>query len=151
MTYEQDMRNPTEVTDTPWIRTPSLDPIDTDEYIGKWLIFVPSEYVDKVWQAIRDETIKGNLGIDAKCATAKSRNPVKLICVYTKDYRDDDDLRRVLIALRKLGIAQRLNYKTDQATINLEYGPGSSLYTSPPNSVGFKTPKTRQKDNTNNK
>ena len=47
--------------------------------------------------------------------------------------------------LRELGIMQRLNYKTDDATLSGEYGSGVSLYTSDPDSMEFHTPKSRRK------
>jgi hypothetical protein len=61
-----------------------------------------------------------------------------LICVYTRDWQDRDDVRRVLGALRELGVSWRLAYKTDEATGAGVYGRGSSIYVSQPGSRDFK-------------
>ncbi len=63
----------------------------------------------------------GHLGNEAKAATAKknglARNQwVKVICVYTYDSADVDDVRRVRQRLRELGFTKQLSYKTDAAT-----------------------------------
>ena len=98
------------------------------------MLFVPVDQIDTARAVVKQETEAGRLGISAKVATAKD-NPnaasrdVRLICVYTPDCRDLDDLRRVLAALRALGYHQRLYYKEDNATLALIYGGGSaSLY-----------------------
>ncbi|MGW5450353.1 putative phosphothreonine lyase domain-containing protein [Streptomyces asiaticus] len=51
--------------------------------------------------------------------------------VYTADCTDEADVRRVLVALRALGVNDALAYKTDEATELGEYGDRTSLYTSP--------------------
>jgi hypothetical protein len=84
----------------------------------------------------------GRLGISAKAATARhselATSPrTKLICVYTRDWQDQDDVRRVLRQLRDLGVASRLSYKTDEATRLGAYGAGSAIYVSQPGSLGF--------------
>jgi hypothetical protein len=138
-----DTRNPTSVGDDWWIRAnaPGRERIDP-AYIGKWMLFAYVADIDPVWEIIRDATIAGTLGIAAKVATMRenpnSASPgSKLICVYTKDYRDIEDMRRVLIRLRELGFTQRLSYKTDDDTIQGKYGKGSSLYTSQANTTTF--------------
>lgn len=127
------MTAPSEEHDKYWIRALFADS-DTPDYTGKWMLFVPVDQLDTAWAVIKQETEAGRLGISAKVATAKD-NPnaasrdVRLICVYTRDSRDLDDVRRVLAALRALGYHQRLYYKEDNATLALIYGGGSaSLY-----------------------
>jgi hypothetical protein len=106
------------------------------------MVFVYTRDLDSTWSTIRDATMSGTLGVAAKAGTALD-NPnayndaTKLICVYTRDYREIEDIRRVLIGLRKLGISWRLTYKTDEATLSGEYGSGSSLYISQPNTITF--------------
>src|SRR6266571_5221339 len=148
-----DLRNPSAVTDDYWVRAyaPTAHSLTkaADEFVGKWLVFVYVQDLDKTWAAIREATTRGKIGIEAKSATAwenplATNSRVKIICVYTRDYRDQDDLRRVLAGLRELGIMQRLNYKTDDATLSGEYGSGVSLYTSDPDSMEFHTPKSRR-------
>ena len=104
-----DLRNPSAVTDDYWVRAyvPTAHSLTkaAAEFVGKWLVFVYVQDLDKTWAAIREATTRGKLGIQAKSATARD-NPLarsyglaKIICVYTRDYRDQDDLRRVLAGL----------------------------------------------------
>jgi hypothetical protein len=138
-----DMRNPTSVSDDWWVHanSPGQERIDP-AYIGKWMLFAYVADIDHVWEIIRDATVDGTLGIAAKVATMRE-NPnardsgSKLICVYTKDCRDIEDVRRVLIRLRELGFTHRLSYKSDDDTYAGKYGKGCSLYTSQANTATF--------------
>ncbi len=93
---------------------------------GKWLIFIPEEAVDEVWARIGEATEQGKLGGSAKVATARP-NPLALdpkkrvICVYTYDWTDEADVRRIREELRKLGITQQIPYKTDEDTLKGKY------------------------------
>ena len=109
---------------------------------GKWLVFVPARHLDRWWERIRLATEQGRLGISAKAATAlpnelAGSQRTKLICVYTRDWQDRDDVRRVLQELRDLGVTSRPSYKTDQATASGVYGTGSAMYVSQPGSQDF--------------
>jgi hypothetical protein len=85
-----------------------------------------------VWTEYAAATRSGRLGIAAEVSTQPDpRFPVHVIIVYTRDYNDVDDVRRVLRALRtKHGVQQNLGYKTGEATLSGHYGEGVSLYTS---------------------
>ena len=88
---------------------------------GKWLVFVPVETHDDVWQTVKLATECGQLGGIAKAATARpnknrNSNDEKVICVYTYDADDSDDVSKIRERLRELGITQKISYKTDQAT-----------------------------------
>jgi len=109
---------------------------------GKWLVFVSTGQIDHWWERIKRATEEGNLGISAKAATARANSlatssKTKLICVYTRDWQDQDDVGRVLRHLRELNVSWRLSYKTDDATISGIYGPGSAIYVSQPASLTF--------------
>jgi hypothetical protein len=87
---------------------------------GKWLIFVSEAEVDATWATIQRATKDGLLGDSAKVSTAKP-NPQgkpgrRVICVYTYDGDDEQDVWRVRDALRGLGFTDRLYWKADQAT-----------------------------------
>ena len=107
-------------------------------YSGKWMLFIPDTEINEVWNIIRMAVEEGKLGNTAKVATAKpNANALdrhrKLICVYTYDAEDKEDVVRILQALRDLGFSQGLTYKTDEATIAREYsfntaGPVSKYY-----------------------
>lgn len=67
---------------------------------GKWLVFVPISQVDEVWVKIQDATEEGRLGDSAKVATAKpnrnaSGSSKKVTCIYTYDWTDEEDVRRI--------------------------------------------------------
>jgi hypothetical protein len=88
---------------------------------GKWLVFVPVSRVDEVWAKIREATEDGRLGDSAKVATAKPNSNAtdpskKVICVYTYDRTDEEDVRRIRDELRALGIVSKIPYKTDRDT-----------------------------------
>jgi hypothetical protein len=106
------------------------------------MVFVPADSVDEYWALIKEAVHKGWLGPSAKVATAYdnpyTRNPAERpIMVYTIDWRDHEDVKRVLCALRGLGIDWRLPYKTDDATIEGRYGRGAARYVSQAGSLTF--------------
>jgi hypothetical protein len=128
------MTNPTDEVDEFWIWADSpTPPTKSDVRSGKWMIFSAPERHDEAWALVRDATEDGTLGIQAKAATARV-NPLargsksKLICVYTRDCEDSEDLKRVLTRLRELGFAERMYYKTNAATRNHVYGKGASQF-----------------------
>jgi hypothetical protein len=82
--------------------------------------------VDDVWEKIKRATEEGRLGGRVKVATAKPNpnavNPDKrVICIYTYDCEDEEDVKRVRQELRKLGITGKIPYKTDKATLRGRY------------------------------
>ena len=118
---------PSQVTDAYWLSTVRKSgeyPAHT-ELGGKWLIFVPVAQIDEVWAKIKDATEKGLLGGSAKVATAmpnpNATNPNKVICVYTYDWTDEGDVRRVREVLRTLGIVAKIPYKADNDTLTDRY------------------------------
>ncbi len=93
---------------------------------GKWLIFVPREKVDEAWVEVAAALSQGRLGNQAKVSTAKpSPNATDpndhVICVYTYDSDDVDDVMRVREELRALGFTWKIAYKTDVATLEGKY------------------------------
>jgi hypothetical protein len=119
---------PSEVTDSYWLhaeRKKGTYP-EHSENGGKWLIFVPLSLVNAVWEKIRRATEEGNLGGSAKVATARpnpnATNPnTKVICVYTYDWTDENDVKRIREELRQLGVTSKIPYKADQETYSGMY------------------------------
>lgn len=138
------------MTDTPWLWADAPRRDDTTpEFSGKWMVFVTADTVDEYWALIKYAVNKGWLGQRTKVATAyhnpHARDPsVRPIIVYTMDWRDHDDVERVLCGLRGLGIGWRLSYKTDQATSEGRYGHGAARYVSQPGSFTFDDRSTSQ-------
>ena len=114
---------PSEETDTYWLRAErkaGTYPASGDNR-GKWLVFVPVPQIDEVWAKVKLATEKGMLGSSAKVATARpnpnAKNPdSRVICVYTYDWTDEEDVRRVRQELRVLGITSKIPYKADEDT-----------------------------------
>jgi hypothetical protein len=121
-------KNPSEITDDYWVYSESETkyPNFTDNS-GKWLVFVYLKDLDVVWKKISIATKEGKLGGVSKCATAKpnpnaTNNDTKVICVYTYNSEDKNDVARVALELYKLGvIANVINYKKDIITVEGRY------------------------------
>ncbi len=118
--------------------------------LGKWLISPLKENLDAVWLKVAKATKQGELGIAAKTSTAKlnpnSINPkLGVVCIYTYDFQDVQDVQSALIGLRNLGFEGRLNYKANEQTYAGEYsgsaGGAVCIYTSSPDSTEMNHPK----------
>lgn len=114
------------------------------------MLFPAPEDVNRVWRLVAEAVVDGRLGDTAKVAPADPPNPFvaapkkqssHLICVYTKDFSDLEDVKRVLEELIELGLAPRnaadraIYYKADAYTyLGLDssnaYGLKASLYSS---------------------
>lgn len=129
--------NPSTCVDRYWMYVVSSkidrDKINT-EFCGKWLLFFDESVIDEHWARIAAAVRSGKLGISAKVATGMGhlvdsgfdpRN--RVVCVYTLDFRDRQDVRKVREGLRKLGYDQPIRYKTDQATRDGLYGDDSYM------------------------
>ena len=93
---------------------------------GKWLIFVPPDDIKDVWMKIKKAIEDGRLGNMAKISTGKNnrlggKSKNHVICVYTYDYEDKKDVIKIREQLRKIGITQKIPYKTNKATRQGKY------------------------------
>ena len=87
---------------------------------GKWMLFPDPAHVDDVWARVAHATARNELGIGAKVETRgdAASKKARLICIYTKDYRDKGDVARVLNRLRELELVKagpgnkQIYYKT---------------------------------------
>lgn len=94
---------------------------NTNVLTGKWLLFVPVQAVDRIWSIIAEDTLTGKLGCSAKVATeidpsdpdsqpttttTSDSDKPRLICVYTINFNDKSDIKRVLQRLRKRGVVK---------------------------------------------
>jgi hypothetical protein len=126
---------PTEEYDDYWIsvwcRDPSRYPVPT-ERCGKWMIYAHISEVNQIWATIRDAVEAGLLGSSAKVATMRpnphaKRPEHKVICIYTYDSDDKDDVLRILAELRQeLGISHKAFYKEDNETRSGNYSFNST-------------------------
>lgn len=79
---------------------------------GKWMVFPEVRDVNLVWKVIADATASGELGICAKVATHSGdidgrAKQERLICVYTKDFSDGEDVRRVVRQMEVLDLVPK--------------------------------------------
>lgn len=123
-------RKPSEVTDDYWVfMNRKVDGFPAHSLRGgKWMVFVPANQLDEVWDQIKIATEEGRLGAQSKSSTARP-NPRatdnnKAIMVYTYDGDDEADVWRVREELRQLGIIQKLYWKPDEATREGVYSEG---------------------------
>ncbi|KAF2850243.1 DUF1917-domain-containing protein [Plenodomus tracheiphilus IPT5] len=117
---------------------------------GKWMLFPKANQVNRVWAQVAQGVIDNRLGCSAKVAT-NDGNEERLLCIYTKDFRDVDEVSRVLAELETLGLlyhGRTLYYKHDAYTYldirsatASKYGLQASLYNSRTMKMAGKLPK----------
>lgn len=77
---------------------------------GKWMFFPGPGAVDDIWAVVARATAANELGVAAKVAPRGDEegrlDAARLICVYTRDFTDKDDVGRVLGRLRHLGLVR---------------------------------------------
>lgn len=123
-------KKPSQITEDYWVcaisKSKKKYPEPTDN-CGKWMIFAYlGEQLDTIWADVEKAIEKGLLGSSAKCSTSKE-NPNALfkksgvICVYTYDSNDKEDLRRIAEELFKIEGIEKLFYKEDNATYEGKY------------------------------
>jgi general stress protein YciG len=86
---------------------------------GKWMLFPSANMVDDIWRKVAKATLEGTLGYAAKVATDDGSDRQRLICVYTEDFTDEKDVRRVLDKMQELNLIkgeQGIYYKCDAYT-----------------------------------
>ena len=94
--------------------------------VGKWLFFEKVDRIDSIWEIIKNATEHGYLGPYSKVSTQKrsSENFDKntfVICVYTEDFNNKEDINRVEKKLRDLGIKNELSYKLNKDAGKYEF------------------------------
>lgn len=112
---------------------------------GKWMLFPVPDYVNSSWSLVATATANDELGIAAKVATDDGNpNKSRLICVYTENFGNKEDVKRVLGRLHAIGLCNRngafgegqaIYYKADAYThLDImggnEWGLKASLYSS---------------------
>lgn len=98
------------------------------------MLFVEPAFVNEVWERVAQATARNELGIAAKVAPREERGSARerLVCIYTYDFRDRDDIARVLHRLRQLELVR------DRATGKyIYYKAGRCLVFSPFSLVFF--------------
>ena len=81
---------------------------ETNVKDGKWMLFPTAEDLNWAWEVVCNGTVARELGSAAKVSAREGEEePARsLICVYTKDFDDKIDVKRVIVALQQMGLAQ---------------------------------------------
>ena len=83
------------------------------------MLFLQLEDITRVWKKIVEAVITDRLGPIAKVAPEDGNSKERLVCIYTRDFRDEGDVLRVLQELVAMGLARSgkpLYYKSDAFT-----------------------------------
>lgn len=106
---------------------------------GKWMLFPSPSDLVRVWRIVASATAAGKLGPTSKIGTHDPTKSDTLICIYTYDFSDFEDVRRVLREVVDLGLCHAdgkpLYYKCNAYTyLNISSGNSyklrASLYSS---------------------
>lgn len=92
---------------------------ESHETSGKWMLFPSPADVDRMWAIVCQGVLDGKLGPTAKVATTDDIGVEgeggrfgggeggRLICVYTADFGDRRDVKRILTSLKDMGLLDR--------------------------------------------
>lgn len=106
---------------------------------GKWMLFPSVAHVDGIWKRVAQAVVSGKLSSTAKVATDDGSGNTRLVCVYTPDFGDAEDVKRVIKAMAELGLVnpgeRPIYYKCDaytylDITSKNEYGLKASMFSS---------------------
>ena len=121
--------NPSEVTHAAFIAANyrGESPQPESKRVGKWLFFVAEKYIDDTWRNVKKAVEDGKLWKQAKVSTAwRSKGGVYVICVYTYDCDDENDVMKIRDHLREMGFKRPTSYKSDEQTLAGIYSDLSS-------------------------
>lgn len=85
----------------------------------QWIIYPAPEHCNDVWSKVARATVNGELGIAAKISPREEPDRQRLVCIYTRDFNDKDDVARVLKRLKELDLVRQkqICYKTGECTM----------------------------------
>ncbi|KAL8695403.1 MAG: hypothetical protein Q9218_000162 [Villophora microphyllina] len=90
---------------------------------GKWMLFPYPADVNSQWAIVATAVVNGELGTAAKVAPSdgSGEKSSRVICIYTRDFADMADVKRVLGRLVELGLTRKhdergIYYKADAFT-----------------------------------
>jgi uncharacterized membrane protein len=121
---------------------------------GKWMLFPKFDDLPLVWRQVAEATADGQLGPTSKVGTWEDEITAMtkgtLICVFTRDFSDLADVKRVLGSLHDLGIANKgvtIYYKCDAYThLSIMSGNSYKLQPSLWSSEEVRNDKVKYKD-----
>lgn len=101
--------------------------------LGKWMLLYDSNKIDEKWNVIAKAMFNGKLNASI-AKVAPSGHPYgHLICVYSYDYKDVNDVMKIRQELFDLGFKDPLDYKADIYTFlgiyeNNIFGISENIY-----------------------
>lgn len=109
------------------------DKVEAHKDSGKWLIFLNAEQESGMWNEICESLSHGELAkysYQVKMALSprfndKIKENRKVVCIYTIDFNDKEQVKGCLKVLRSLGFNDVMYYKTDNQTRSGLYRGGS--------------------------
>ena len=83
------------------------------------MLFPTLAHVDRIWAMIATATANDELGVAAKVTTERGQGPTagRLICVYTRDFADKEDVKRMLETLVEMDVIPKgkgISYKAGE-------------------------------------
>ncbi|KAJ5652043.1 hypothetical protein N7507_009469 [Penicillium longicatenatum] len=114
---------------------------ETGVTVGKWMLFPSVGDVDSTWKTLVTALDNGTIHADAKVAAddESGSGQSRLICVFTQDFEDKEDVKEVLLNMKAQGLFEPskgpIFYKCDAYTLlgitsKNEYGLKASMYSS---------------------
>jgi hypothetical protein len=114
--------------------SPKLKTFKSNDKTGKWCIFLSPKEVDSAWEKIKSY-IEATENLDtlflAKVSTklgSQTHANQHVICVYTSDWENEENLKKTRQVLTNLGFTQPLNYKRDTQTLERKYNTEDEFY-----------------------
>ena len=101
------------------------------------LSFCHSARIDAIWKSVATAVVSGRLGTAAKVSTRDPKESTHVICVYTEDFTDEEQVRAVEKGLKEVGVTAQMRYKPDIYTTlgiyrNNPWRLKPTIYTSQP-------------------
>lgn len=91
----------------------------SSDHSGKWCIFRAPDEIDEAWRVVGELVTVGKL-LAAKVSTAQALTfggyERHVICVYTRDWQDENEVQSARDVLRAAGFGEPLQYKRDADT-----------------------------------
>lgn len=109
----------------------SVTYFSSDDSSGKWCIVLNESEVDQAWEKIK-KACDNDLFVLCKVSTRmqleNSDRKTYLICVYTTDWKNTEDVYAKRKVLSDLGFTTPLKYKKDSQTRMRVYGTDDEFY-----------------------
>jgi hypothetical protein len=106
---------PSDVSAVYWLEFKSDSAPPPTPHAGQWVIEIPADQADTIWESVKSATQRGDLGYKSKLATiSRTGKPtLQTLAIRTYDSQDAEDVARVRAGLSALGIVGDWVYEPD--------------------------------------